>query len=203
MRKRVLIGITLLLTSSIYGQTTERANQKGKWFFGLELGLNNITSSYPQEDVSLQGGILAEYYFAKQWAVSARIKYLKTGVTHDGIFSKGTFEGAIISIPLNIKWEYRITPKLNGNLKIGMALNQEVKSNYNYPEGAVTDFDTFYTSFNPGLGFNYFIAENTAIYVGYEYYLLGNDRGGGNWLIIVPNSPENGLFNIGIKHSFK
>ena len=37
----------------------------------------------------------------------------------------------------------------------------------------------------------------------YEVYVLGNDRDEADWLEIVPNSPNNNLFNIGIKHNFK
>jgi len=205
MKNLLILTITLLFSTSIFSQTSEKASQKGKWFFGVELGLNTITSIHPEQPNSLQGGVLAEYYFAKQWSLNARIKYLKTGVSHQNETIRAIFEGAIVSIPLNIKWEYRITPKLNGNLKLGMALNQEVKSEYDYPEHAPTDYDTFYTCINPGLGLNYFISPNTAIYVNYEVYVLGNDRGDSNfnWIRIIPNSPENNLINVGIKHCFK
>jgi predicted porin len=45
--------------------------------------------------------------------------------------------------------------------------------------------------------------KNTAVYMSYEVYVLGNDRDDADWLQIVPNSPNNNLFNIGIKHNFK
>jgi hypothetical protein len=36
----------------------------------------------------------------------------------------------------------------------------------------------------------------------YKVYILGNDRDDHKWLEIVPNSPNNNLLNIGIKHNF-
>jgi hypothetical protein len=205
MKHKILIIVVLSLVSNkIISQTNEIINPKGKWFFGAEIGLNTITSIHPNHKANLiQGGIVAEYYFAKHWIASARIKYFETGVSNKYDSSKGYFEGAVISVPLNIKREYRISNNLSGNLKLGVALNQEVKSNYYYPSNESTNYSTFYGSFNPGFGFDYFISKNTAVYMNYEVFVLGNDRDDADWLQFVPNSPNNNLFNIGIKYSFK
>lgn len=204
MKFKISIIIVLsLLSNKIISQTSENVNPKGKWFFGAEFGLNTITSIHPNHTNSIQGGILAEYYFAKNWSASGRIKYFKTGVSNKYDSAKGVFDGAVISVPLNIKWEYRISNNFCGNLKLGIALNQEIKSNYYYPPNESTNYSTFYGTFNPGIGFNYFISKNTAVYLSYEVYILGNDRDDADWLQIVPNSPNNNLFNIGIKHNFK
>lgn len=204
MKFKILFIIVLgLLSNKIISQTNEIVNPKGKWFFGAEFGLNTITSIHPNHTYSIQGGILTEYYFAKNWSASGRLKYFKTGVSYKYDEAKGFFDGAVISIPLNIKWEYRILNNFSGNLKIGIALNQEIKSNYYYPPNQNTKYSTFYGTFNPGFGVNYFISSKTAIYMNYEVYVLGNDRDGSDWLKIVPNSPNNNLFNIGIKHNFK
>jgi hypothetical protein len=204
MKYKILIILVLsLLSNKINSQTTEIINPKGKWFFGAEIGLNTITSIQPNNTNSIQGGILAEYYFAKYLAISGRIKYFKTGVSNKYDSAKGLFEGEVISIPLNIKWEYNIANNLSVNIKLGIALNQEVKSNYYYPSIQSTNYSTFYGTFNPGIGFNYFISKNTAIYMNYEVFVLGNDRDDGDWLQIVPNSPNNNLLNIGIKYSFR
>lgn len=204
MKHKLLIILVLsLFLNEIIAQTNEIVNPKGKWFFGAEIGLNAITSVNPSKINSIQGGFLAEYYFAKHWAVNGRIKYFDTGVINKNDSEKGVFEGAVVSVPLNIAWEYRILKNFNGNLKLGFALNQEVKSNYYYPQNEKTNYSKFYGSFNPGIGFNYFISNTTAVYMSYEIYVLGNDRDDADFLKIVPNSPNNTLFNIGIKHNFK
>lgn len=135
MKYKILIIVVLSLVSNkIISQTNEIINPRGKWFFGAEIGLNTITSIHPNHKANLfQGGVLAEYYFAKHWSASARIKYFETGVSNKYDSSKVYFEGAVISVPLNIKWEYRISNNFSGNLKLGVALNQEIKSNYYYP----------------------------------------------------------------------
>jgi hypothetical protein len=203
IKKILLILVLSLISNEIYSQTKEIINPKGKWFFGTEIGLNAMTSVHPSRMTSLQGGFLTEYYFAKHWAVNGRIKYFETGLNNKNDSAYGFFEGAVISVPLNIIWEYRIFKNFSGNLKLGVALNQEVKSNYYYPPNEKTDYSKFYRTFNPGIGFNYFISKNTAVYMNYEVFVLGNDRDDADWFDIVPNSPNNNLFNIGIKHDFK
>jgi predicted porin len=203
MKSKILIlAVLSLLSNKIISQTSEIVNPKGKWFFGAEIGLNAITSVHPSRMTSVQGGFLAEYYFAKNWSVNGRIKYFETGVINKNNSANGFFEGAVISIPLNIIWKYKIIKNFSGNLKLGIALNQEVKSKYYYPLNEKTDYSKFYGSFNPGIGFNYFVSKNTAIFMNYEVYVLGNDRDDADWLEIVPNSPNNNLFNIGIKYNF-
>jgi hypothetical protein len=49
-------------------------------------------------------------------------------------------------------------------LKLGVALNQEIKSDYYYPPKQNANFSPFYGTFNPGFGLNYFISKSTAIY---------------------------------------
>ena len=204
MKYKILILVALsLLSNKIISQTSEIVNPKGKWFFGAEIGLNAITSVHPSRMASIQGGFLTEYYFAENWSVNGRIKYFETGVINKNNSAKGFFEGAVISVPLNIIWKYQIIKNFNGNLKLGIALNQEVKSNYYYPPNEKTDYSKFYSSFNPGIGFNYFISKNTALYMNYEVYVLGNDRDEADFLKVVANSPNNNLFNVGIKYNFK
>ena len=205
MKNKILILTVLsLLSNKIISQTSDIVNPKGKWFFGAEFGLNTITSIHPNHENSIQGGILGEYYFAKHWSLSARIKYFKTGVSYNDD-SAYRFYGSVISIPININWEYRIMKKFGGNLKLGLAFNQEINSDYYYPTGAKTDYSTLFATFNPGIGFNYYKNKNTAIYINYEVYILGNNRRESNGIInfLPDNTTNNNLFNIGIKYSFK
>lgn len=71
----------ILSSHNIISQTSSNQNSKGKWYFGAEFGLNTITSLTNHEN-SIQGGILAEYYFSNRWSLSGRIKYFKTGVSY-------------------------------------------------------------------------------------------------------------------------
>ncbi|MDI1257571.1 MAG: outer membrane beta-barrel protein [Flavobacterium sp.] len=176
-------------------------NPKEKWFFGIEIGHNTITSFESGGSKNgIQGGILAEYYFARHWSVTGRFKYFETGVSFD--YGNNVFNGAVIAIPVNIKWEYRIVNNFRGNFKLGYALNYEIKSEYDYPEDASTNFSKNYGTLNTGLGFNYFINQKTAFYIEYEVFVLGNDRGNSDFLQFVPNSPNNNLLNLGVKYHF-
>lgn len=200
------VSIIVLLSffaSKIYSQANEIVNPEGKWFFGAELGLNSITSVHKSRIAEFQGGLLSEYYFSNRWSVSARLKYFETGVIRKENVENGIFRGAVLAVPININWYYRIYNNFSGNLKLGFALNQEVKSNYYYPQDVETDFSRFYGSFNPGLGFSYFISNRTAVYINYEVYVLGNNRDDNNVFKVIPNSPNNNLLNFGVKYNFK
>jgi hypothetical protein len=177
------------------------SQNKKTLFVGAEIGNNTVLSQHLNNKNSFQGGLLAEYYFAKQWSVVGRIKYFKTGTTNNS--ETGYFEGSVISLPINIKWEYRILEKFRGNLFTGFALNQELTSNYYYPPNEKTDYSKFFGTFNIGLGFSYFISTKTAIYTNYESYLFGNNRSSGDKMFFIPNSANNNIFNIGIKYKFK
>jgi hypothetical protein len=198
----VVLLILCFFANKVYTQSNEIINPKGNWFFGAEVGLNAITSVHKSRMTAIQGGLLSEYYFAEQWSLTARLKYFETGVTRGRNIENGFFEGAVLAVPININWHYRIHNNFSGNLKMGFALNQEISSMYYYPPDAKTDYSKFYGSFNPGLGFNYFISDQTAVYINYEVYILGNERDDYNSYGIIPNSPNNNLLNIGLKYNF-
>ncbi|MCK0180610.1 porin family protein [Flavobacteriaceae bacterium S0862] len=215
--KAILIIIVLsLLSNKITSQTNEIVNPKGKWFFGVEMGTNKINSFYSGETkTSFQGGILTEYYFARHWSMSARIKYFETGVSfnqpNSSLFGipltdagSGTFKGNVIAIPIDIKWEFRIYKNLGANLKLGYALNMETKNTYsNYSSNLSTDYPKQYGSVNAGVGLNYFINKKMAVYIDVEKY---NGSNKGHTESILGKSSyevENVLMNLGIKYSFK
>lgn len=194
--KSIAILIFLVLSQSCFSQR----ELKKEWFFGAEIGNNNIASfNLNERKNSIQAGLMAEYFFANKWSLSGRIKYFKTGLSYSSSSSFGQFDGAVISIPLNIKYHYNIDKNLTANLKLGFALNQEVKSEYNYFPDTSTNYSKFYGTFNPGMGVNCFISSRTAIYLDLEAYVLGNDRDQNDWFDIVPNAPNNVLLNFGIK----
>jgi predicted porin len=200
------IFIIIFFSNTIFSQEAEEfvVNPRNNWFFGIEIGNNKITSfSFNEPKNYFQVGLLAEYYFAKHWSATARVKYFKTGLSFIKSASYGTFKGAVISVPLNIKWEYRIVKNFSGNFKLGIALNNEVESNYDYSQNSKSDYDKSFTSFNSGLGFNYFLNKKMSIYGEYESYIWGNDRDESDFLEIEPNSTNNNLINFGIKYNFK
>ena len=206
-----------LISHKITSQTNEIVNPKGKWFFGVEMGTNKINSfSSGETKTSFQVGFLTEYYFARHWSLSGKIKHFETGVSFfqsssdGGLFGlsrdlySGTFKGAVIAIPFAIKWEFRIYKNLGANLKLGYALNIETKSTYtNYSSNISTDYPKQYGSANSGVGLNYFINKKTSVYFDIESY-IGSTKG------FVENifgktsyEGKNALMSFGIKYSFE
>jgi hypothetical protein len=219
MKYRILIILVLtFISNKIISQTNEIINPKGKWFFGAEIGINKISSfSNGESTNSFQGGILTEFYFAKHWSLTGRIKYYNTGVsfykpnTHTGSWldlgtdeSFGNFKGAVISIPLDIKWEFRIYKNLGGSLKLGYAYNIESTSNYgNYSANLNTDFPKQYGSADAGYGLNYFMNKKMAVYLDVEFY-SGTAKGYSDGFFGRNSyNTENYLINFGIKYNFK
>lgn len=176
------------------------SQNKNDWFFGVEMGINTIVSK--NNENSFQGGILAEYYFSKQYSIMGRFKYFETGISINP--DTKYFEGAVLSLPINLKWEYRIINNFKGNLYAGFALNQETQTHYHYPPDEDINFSNFFGSFNAGIGFSYFIKNKTAVFANYETYLFGNNRDHrSDTFLIISNSTNNNLFNIGMKYNFK
>lgn len=216
--KQILIFISALLCTSLYSQDENFVDPKGKWYFGAETGANIIKDfSVDKTEVSLQGGFLAEYYFAKQWSLSGKIKYFKTGLafyspdTHSGSWFDlghdefyGTFRGAVISIPVYVKWEFRVYQNLKANLKAGVAYNFETQSTYDYSANLEPNYPTSYPTAISGLGLNYFLNEKLAVYIDYEVYLNGPKKGDMQ-TIIFDNGyrTKNMLVNLGVKYNFK
>ena len=186
-------------------------NPDGKWYFGAELGANDIRSySYVVGKTSLQGGLSAEYYTGRHWSLSLRVKYFDTGISYlkyDNylINSDGNriqrFDGSVICYPLNVKWEFRIMKNLCGFLKTGIAYNQEVRRNYDFGEDR-TDYRQTYYNYNNGMGFTYFISEHMAASIEVENYQLGGNKGNDGWLFVPVANMNNTLYNMGFKYHF-
>jgi len=185
-------------------------NPSKMWFFGGEIGITKIDSySKGEPSTFFQGGIFAEYYFARKWSMTARLKYFKIGESHGGASilpflseSYHRFDGEVISLPINIKLEYRVIKNFRGNIKIGPVFNKEIVSNYFYPIDKSTNYSTFFIDYNFGFGFSYFISSRTAFYIDFEFKGLGKDRDDSP-TFIVPHSTDNSFINIGVKYSFK
>lgn len=203
MKNIIIILLLILFGNRVNSQSNELSSLKNNWFFGLEIGTNKIISFQDSNsNESLQIGVLAEYYLSNQWSITGRVKYFKTGLSFTN--NKYRFDGKVISVPINIKWEFRVFKNLKANLNLGLAFNQEIESKYSYPMFENTDFSSFFTNLNSGIGFNYFISKRFAVYTNIEVYLWGNDRKDDEDLFfIVPQSTDNRLLNLGIKYNFK
>jgi hypothetical protein len=168
-------------------------NSQWHCYFGVEGGLNQITTLRFSEKYNHgQLGVLAEFYLTRNLAICARIKYFDTGVSFSeralsGWFGydakSGIFRGKVISIPVNLKREYKISPKIRGYFKFGWARNREIKSDYEFTPNLRTDYSKLYTNFNIGMGFSYFIHTNLAIYLDMENYNFGGAKGHGSGLV--------------------
>lgn len=216
MKLKILIIIVLFLFSNkIISQGIEIVNPAGNSYLGVEIGPNKISSfSRGEDEYSFQGGVLAEHYFARHWSFSGRIKYFETGVSFyvpktTGWFSNdeysGTFKGAVIAIPFDIKWEFRIYKNLGASLKLGYAFTVETQSNYsNYSSNLSTDYVKQYGSVNYGAGLNYFINKKMAAYIDLEYF-TGKPKGYSNagFFGNTYHYTENKLINFGIKFDFE
>ena len=216
--KRIFILITALFCTSVYSQDENFVDPKGKWYFGAETGANIIGDySLDKNDVSLQGGFLAEYYFAKQWSLSGKIKYFKTGFefyspdTHSGTWFDlgqdeffGTFRGTVISIPVYVKWEFRVYKNLKANIKVGAAYNFETQSPYNYSANLETNYPTSYPTPNSGLGLNYLMDKKLAVFLDYEVYMRSPKKGNTQTIILDDGYRTKNMFvNFGVKYNFQ
>ncbi|OUD48805.1 outer membrane beta-barrel protein, partial [Flavobacterium psychrophilum] len=172
MKQKLLLSIILILLSSnitLAQKTKEIIKPKGNLYLGVEIGTNTITSfSNNETNKSFQEGLLIEYYFAKQWSALARVKYFETGVSFVNNDNFGEFNGSVISIPIDIKWEFRIYKNLKSNLKIGGAYNFETKANYIFSTNLETNNSKSFVNFNTGIGLNYFLSKKTTIYIDFE-----------------------------------
>lgn len=219
MKNKIVVCILFVwFSNSIFSQTKENVNPKGNWFFGAEIGTNKINSfEIEPSKTSFQIGFISEYYFARHWSLSGRIKYFNTGVsfykpsTHSGSWldlgsdeSFGSFNGTVIAFPIDIKWEFRIFKNLGGSLKLGSAYTIETYRNYgNYSSNINTNFPQQYGSFNVGWGLNYFINKKVAVYLDVENY-SGASKGHSDGLFGGKSyNTQNQLVNFGIKYNFK
>jgi hypothetical protein len=191
------------------------------------LGLNTITSfSLGEKNKSLQGGLLAEYYFAKHWSIMGRIKYFRTGVSYSNfdnnsntssngngspffsLFSSSYryayYEGAVISIPINVKWEYNIIKNLKGNIKHGYSYNYEAYNKYYYSSEITPNNRKSSLTHNLGIGISCNISNKATIFMEWETYQLGGEKFTVPALIIPGfYFTTNDMLNFGVKYNFK
>ena len=216
--KIFILTFLFLIPIILYAQKTN-INPKGNWFFGAEIGKNRIVTLSSDRNNTIQGGILAEYYFARHWSLSSKVKYFDTGVSiyipekpsSSGSFANfflssgtppyyGTFNGSVVSVPIFIKWEFRLFKNLGASFKIGYAYNFETKSEYvDYSTSLKANYPKIGEGINSGFGINYFINKNMAFYYEIESY-NGASKGK---TPLNTNTTQNSLSSFGIKYCFK
>ena len=187
--KTKILYLALLITVNLYSQKAI-VNPKGKWFFGAELGTNSITSDTSAPNHLFQGGVVAEYYFERHWSVFGKIKYYNIGASFfvpstpaipaSFIFNgslgtpeySGNYKGSAISLPINLKWEFRVRRNLASSIRLGATYNLEIKNDYfNSLNNVKLDVAKNYVSFQSGLGINYFVNNQMALYIDVDYFV--------------------------------
>lgn len=212
-----LIILMVIFSSGSFAQEKDSViNPKGRIYFGVEVGNNAIRSfEFNEPNNSFQGGLLAEYYFARHWSVSGRIKYYKIGASfsegssldfsNKTTYDSGRFNGEAILIPLDVKWEFRLYKNLAGFLKLGYALSIETQSEYSDYSPSITDnFSNHNHNFFAGYGLSYFINKKDAVFISVENFVGGN-KGKQSGLNIFDDGRkylENTFINVGYKRSF-
>jgi Outer membrane protein beta-barrel domain len=205
-------GHKVLSQSNEIKGNSKAHNSQWHCYFGVEGGLNQIsTLRFGEKSKYAQFGALAEFYLTRNLAICARIKYFDTGVSFSqkalsGWFGydahSGIFRGKVISFPVNLKREYKISSKIRGYFKFGWARNREIKSDYEFTPNLRTDYSKLYINFNIGMGFSYFIHTNLAIYLDLENYYFGGAKGHSSGLIFSNNYyVGNNQISLGVKCS--
>lgn len=207
--KTVLFALFFVTTTLIFSQ------QKNNLYLLVETGIQNVNDNF-----SLQFGAGVEYSFTKKSSITARIKYLKTGIkTEHGVnpnnvfgfnfnpYYKMHYEGEIISIPFNYKWESRFTlPKLNFFFNTGLALNFTLNEQFLITKNITPDENNrTYINFNYGLGFSHAISKKFDLYLSMESFLFGGAKSIESKGLIISTKlkPSTTTFNIGVRYKIK
>lgn len=190
--KQLLSALAIVLATTISGQT-ERLNNKGKLFVGAELG-GNVVHKDNGNVIHPQFGVSGEYYFARKWSFSTKIKFHKAHLYYHipkpepypckiGGLSCGwgdreekiaNFESYNILIPINLKWDYKIAKNLYGYINGGFFINIETKSYRNVTDNVKLNHNPVYASMNMGTGLGYQLKNNNVIYIDYNFYRGGD-----------------------------
>ena len=224
--------ISFFFCIALHAQTVEKVkshivNPKHNWYFGANIGLNNIGQSttfiVPDTNYDKKGfqvGIFAEYYVAKQWSITNKISYFETGLDYY-YFSPGVsgyimsspaktysakFSGQVLATSLQTKWEFRLIKNFKGYLKLGIGYYFETHSSYENYNNDINEgnYPSSYGSWLSGYGFTYFINDKYALFFENEYhngsvkYNSGNSYFGNGG-----RNASNQLISIGIKYNFK
>ena len=217
--KTIILKITfLLLTVCSIAQEKTNIDPTGNLYLGIEGGTNIVKSLETENKEAIQFGAKAEYYFARHWSLSTGIKYYDIGVSYytpgsssgnvifnlDSQAQFGNFKGNALTVPLQIKWEFRLYKNLGASLNLGATYTFETKSEYGaYSSDKKVNFSNNYGGFISGIGINYFLNKNSALYFSYES-ISGSVKGEYSGFIFSDSKNTfNQLTSIGYKYVFK
>ena len=187
----LILIITVTGNKYLIGQGI-KTDKNNSLQLGGEIGINKITSEHTNRSpLTIQVGLLLEYYFDKSFSLRVKTKYYKTGVsfyvpsTHSGGILDlghdeyyGTFEGIDLSFLMELKKDFRITNNLWSFIKIGFGYRNELKSNYlQYSRNLdISEYKKNSSLLNIGNGCEFKICEKMTIYTELEYY-RGTSKG--------------------------
>ena len=204
------LSILFFLTSTlIFSQ------KKDNLYLLTETGIQNTNN-----EISLQFGAGIEYSFSKKSSLTARIKYLRMGIkTEHGVnpnnafgfnfnpYYKMHYEGEVISIPLNYKWESRfLFPKLHFFFNTGFALNFTLNEQFLIAKNITPDIDNkTYINFNLGLGFSHTISKRFDLYLSMESFFFGGAKSieSKGFIVSTKLTPSTSTFNLGLRYRLK
>jgi hypothetical protein len=216
--QRILVILTVIFSMNLSAQNSS----ENKFLFGVETGINfnqsdNINYS---KKISLEGGVLAEYLFSKNFSIMGKIKYYESQVifNYSKIIGSGMFgnryqyltckyDGKIISLPITANYNFKIYRNFFGTLRTGLSLNYEISSKYEYPIEVNKDYNKFFIGITGGINLNY-TTEKIIYFVGFEP-IFGAKRGStiGKDMDYTQQTQnygmENNLFNVGMKFNLK
>lgn len=210
---------TILVMAFAGSSIAQNTTSNSKFLLGAEVGLNISQSDYLNysQKMTLQGGVLGEYIFDKNFSLMGKIRYYESEVKFyssekigetwfGGKYNRfdNEYNGKIISIPIVLNYNFKIYKNFSGSLKIGPSFNTEIYSNYNYEDTRIAqDNSKFFVGLNWGGNLNY-KTPKVIYFIGLEQ-IYGANRG----TYITDNGRKMGhsmqdyLINIGGKFPIK
>lgn len=182
---------TILVMAFSVSSLAQNTTSNSKFLLGAEVGMNINQSDYLNYSpkITLQGGVLGEYIFDKNFSLMGKIRYYesevkfysseKIGETWVGGKYKAfdnEYNGKMISIPIVLNYNFKIYKNFAGSLKIGPSFDTEIYSNYNYEDVRIDqDNSKFFVGLTWGFNLNY-KTPKVVYFVGLEQ-MFGANRG--------------------------
>lgn len=210
---------TILIMAFAGSSIAQNTTSNSKFLLGAEVGMGISQSDYLNysQKMTLQGGVLGEYIFDKNFSLMGKIRYYesevkfssseiigrtKLGYKYETFYNH--YNGKIISIPIVLNYNFKIYKNFSGSLKIGPTLDTEISRHYNYEDKRIDqDNSKFFVGLTFGANLNY-KTPRVVYFVGLEQ-IYGANRG----TYIVDNQRKirhpmrNYFINAGVKFPIK
>lgn len=168
MKKLLNLIIVLSLSNSIYAQS-----QRGDITLAPTFGLNLTTFTSKAADFKMKtafnGGLIAEYYINEEFSIRSGMTYDALGAEDDmGNLDNLTY----FNVPLNAAWHFGRDFNWYLNFGVSFAFLSDATREAN--DGAEIDIKDlvkeFDFGFSLGLGYQYFISKNIALFLEVQNY---------------------------------